>query len=130
MTYRALPLTGINNVLKTIKMNAKKSLLFIFSFFAIVLIAACGADPLNPTGCNNANNWANEVQDEADDYVDALTADSQNQTTENCNAYKQALLDYIDALQEWEDCVVGTGAYQGWQDTLNQVEVEANNIMC
>lgn len=74
--------------------------------------------------------WSFGIQDELNNLSDAILTYSQNETPENCLAYKQAYIDYIDALKGWEHCLLNDTDRSDWQNALNEAEQEANNIQC
>lgn len=74
--------------------------------------------------------WSFAIQDELNNLSAATTAYAQNETTENCLAYKKAYSDYIDALKGWERCLLNDHDRSDWQNALNEAEQEVNNIEC
>jgi len=107
--------------------NLFKSSIFIFS---LLFILSCGSDPITGGFCSNSDNWTAEVDDESNAFNNAITAYNQNMNTENCNALVQAYLDYINALEPWGECLLGTNSHQSWQQLVDNLEVEAMNIQC
>lgn len=73
--------------------------------------------------------WALGVQDELNNLSTTSAAYSQNPTTANCQAYREAYIDYIDALKKWDKCV-GASDRGSWQQSLDEAETEAENIQC
>ena len=74
--------------------------------------------------------WSFAIQDEIQNLSTATTAYAQNDTPENCQAYKQAYIDYIDALKGWEHCLLSEFDRADWHQALNEAEQEVNNIQC
>ena len=81
-------------------------LLTIALFTTILVFNACSKDDiLNPTGnCGNSS-WAEQVEKEITAWSNAATAYSQDPTTTNCNNYKSAGKNYLDALEGIKNCV-------------------------
>lgn len=74
--------------------------------------------------------WALSIQDELNNLSAATNAYSQNDTSENCNAYKQAYSEYLDALQGIEHCLVTDFERDDWQQSLNEAQQEVDSIQC
>jgi hypothetical protein len=73
--------------------------------------------------------WGLEIQDELNSLSAASAAYSQNPTPENCESYRKAYRDYIDALKGFDKCVE-PGERDSWRDALDEAEAEADNIQC
>jgi hypothetical protein len=102
--------------------------------FALVLMVAvcglwsCGGDDDND-GCSTA--WASELTNEINAMSAAATTYALNPTVANCNAYKDAAQDYIDALEPYGNCATLTGQNRtDWQNALNDAQAEINQIDC
>jgi len=66
----------------------------------IMLFFSCSTalDPTNPAGCNEDNiNALSEV------FVEKATAYVSDPTEENCKAYKEATLDFIEAVDDCDE---------------------------
>ncbi|HEX2394965.1 MAG TPA: hypothetical protein VHI78_06430 [Bacteroidales bacterium] len=77
----------------------------IFSLLVILLVlglGSCKKDSKDPAACSGA--WATEVEAEADAVSDAMSAYLADMSVANCNAFKDAYLDYIDALEPFLEC--------------------------
>lgn len=107
--------------MKTIK-NLLAGILITGALFAI----SCKDKDDDPQPCN----YATELQVEIDAFTNALTAYSNDPSQANCIAYKNALLVYIDALGDYEDCAVLAGQGQEWQASLDAAQTSANAIQC
>jgi hypothetical protein len=104
-----------------------KKLFFFFSLILFLgLFSSCGSDGVD---CGNSVNWASEINAELTAWTNAATAFSTNPTTENCNAYKDAYQDFIDALKPWGDCLSGQ-EFTDWQQDLNDAEAGVAAINC
>ena len=82
-----------------------------FSFALLLLgslfIVSCGDDDNDKKGCSP--NWAAELTDELTAVQSAAEAYAEDPTGGNCNAYKDALQDYINELRPYRDCSALTG---------------------
>lgn len=107
-----------------------------FFFISVLIISILGF-----SGCNKddddiddgpcSTNWALAVQDEANAWSSAATAYGTNPTAENCNAYKQAGNDYLDALEPFDNCAVLTGQQRAeWQAAIDAARESINNLNC
>lgn len=74
--------------------------------------------------------FAFALQDEAQNLSNASSAYSQNPTPANCEAYKHAYLDYIDAIRGYEKCLTTQAERASWQQSLEDSEQNAMNIQC
>lgn len=101
-------------------------ILLICSFLTAIASMSCKK---SQPACGSFG-WSLAIQDELNNLSAATTAYAQNNTQENCQAYKQAYIDYIDALKGWEHCLVNDLDRADWQQTLNEAEQEANGIQC
>jgi hypothetical protein len=70
------------------------------------------------------------IQEELNTLSTASTAYYQNPTPANCEAYKKAYVDYIDAIRGWEKCLSNTAERNSWQQSLDEAEQEANDLQC
>jgi len=72
--------------------------------FALVVsctfIFSCGKDSV--VGCGN--NFYGEIENELTDITTAFTAFSNDQSVANCENYKDALRDYLNALEGLRSC--------------------------
>ena len=73
--------------------------LVIVSFLGI---GSCKKKATDPDFCGST--WVTQVTDEANALSTAATAYATDPTTPNCNAYKAAFQDYLDALKPFADC--------------------------
>ena len=108
----------------------KKSILlsaFIFAVFTIFL--SCNSKSALEKRCEDWN--ASEAfEQELTAVNNAALTYGQNPTTENCEAYRSAYLDYIDALRGWEDCYGFYNLQEEFNEALDDAEDAANNLDC
>lgn len=91
--------------MKTLE-RMKRNLFLIGCGVAMLLTYGCSKDnPLNPTGNCFGGNWAENYASELQTWSDAATAYSEDPTSANCDKYKTAAKNYLDALKEVADCV-------------------------
>jgi hypothetical protein len=108
----------------------KNSIVFsTLLFFIGVLFFSCAGKSAIEEKCEN---WSasEEFQDELNAITTAATNYGQNPTKENCEAYKEAYLDYIDALRDFEDCYTFYDLDEEFSQLLDESEASVNNIDC
>ncbi|MDX1685016.1 MAG: hypothetical protein R3275_07255 [Saprospiraceae bacterium] len=113
-------------------MNLSRKL-FLIGFLAIATLVACNKDDEDDDDSVRCGpNWS--PQEELQDEIDALTAAAQtygmDPTTENCEAYRAALFDYLEEIRDWEDCFTKVGQRQQFQEDVEQLEEDIENIQC
>ena len=106
-----------------------KSLLSVVLLSATLLCIGCkDKDDDNPVNCNN---WASEIADEAQAVTDAGVAwGSDPSNTQKCNAYRDALQDYVDVLEASENCATQAGQHDDWQEIIESAQLAVNNLQC
>ena len=109
-----------------------KTWITMFALFLLIggmTTSGCGKDDKDdPDTC--AEGWQNAYLDEYQKFVDAANMYSTDPTTENCQAYKTALLDYIDAYKKLENCFFNLGQIEAFRANVQQAEQEAEMIQC
>lgn len=108
-----------------------RSLLLILAL-SMVVFSSCKKDKDDDPINNCGNNWspAVELQDELNALTEAIQVYSLDQSVENCNAYKQAYLAYLDAVRDWEECYIYVGQQQEFLQAVEEAEQEINDIEC
>ncbi len=101
-------------------------LFFIFCF--TLLVTSCSKDgDAGIAPCTTA--WATDLQGELTAVINAATAFSTDASDANCNAYKSAYQDYINALKPYGNCATLTGPNRtDWQKALNDAEAEVATL--
>jgi len=107
----------------------------IFKFFFILLISLFVVTACNNSKDNDAlcgSNWspASELEQEISALTEAAITFSENPTTENCNAYKETYLDYLDAIKEWEECYIYIGQQKEFLQSIEDAENSVNDLQC
>ena len=99
----------------------------LFIFLAGIVMLGMGFSSCGKS-CGSLG-WTVGVQDELNNISAASIEYSQNPTPANCQAYREAYLDYIDALRSWDNCVQTTDR-ASWQQYLNEAEQNADDLKC
>lgn len=105
------------------------SILLLTSLLAplFFLISCSNSDGVSSSA--NCDNWSEQYLAEANAYSDAATVYTNNPTPANCENYKTAGLNFIDALEGVVDCVPTTNI-QDFQNSLNDYRAEVNSLNC
>ena len=77
----------------------------------------------------NCNNWTEQYLAQANAFSEASNVYTNNPTLVNCQNYKAAGLNYVNALESVIDCVP-TANSQAYIDSLNEYRAEVNAIEC
>jgi len=105
-------------------MNTIQKMLVGACLITAPFLGSCGKD--DPEDCS----YVTETQDEYDALIAATNAYSADPTnTAKCNAYKNAFQDYLDELQEHDNCVLA-GQEAAYQQALNDAQASINAIQC
>jgi hypothetical protein len=106
---------------------SKKIFFTLFLAFSVLGFWTCKKD--NKTTCSTA--WASELSTQVNAMTDAATVYASNPTPANCNAYKQAVQTYLDALAPYGNCATLTGQDRtSWQAALDAAQQSVNAIDC
>ncbi len=105
--------------------------LFVLSLLVLFVSIGCNKDDDDDDG-RCGNNWspAIELEDEINAINAAAQAYAMDQSVENCEAYKQSILDYLAEVRDWEDCYIAIGQQQEFNAAVTQAEQDAMNIQC
>lgn len=96
----------------------------------ILSISACSDDnPLNPLGACASGSWATEVTNESAALTTAAQAYTDDPTVANCNAYKTAGTNYLDALEDARGCVIGA-TQSAFNQAVNEAQAEIDALDC
>lgn len=100
------------------------SLTSFFVIFSLTLLFSCDKAK---KPCSIA--WVLELSSEITAISTASLAYSADQSTENCNALKEAYQDYIDALETYGNCETLTGQSRtDWQESLDEAKEDLTTI--
>lgn len=108
----------------------KNSVKYILSICLVwMMVSGCSKD--DPSGfsgnCGDDVAWFELVSDESNSVIDASSAYSADPTTANCQNLKAAYSEYIRALKEVSDCVLGP-ARTSYQQSLQSAEDEIDQV--
>lgn len=112
-------------------MTSQFKVLVITILFATGCIAACNNDDDGGgVGCGTAFNWTLEVENELTAVLEAGTDYALDPTPAKCDDFKDAYKDYIDALRDVDNCVVGLSAAERkeYNDALEDAEEELEDL--
>lgn len=106
-----------------------KQLLLFSAVLGLMTVISCSKSSKAAANCNS-NNYTQEFQDELDAVSNATSVYASDPTTENCEKFVDAYLDYIDALESWEDCAISTNQEVEWRQALESARQSAEDIQC
>lgn len=93
--------------------------------FCFTVLFSCKKN--DPVLCSTA--WATELQNEITAISTAATVYAMDPTAANCNAFKEAYQEYIDALRPYGNCPTLTGQDRvAWQQSLDDAEASLDSI--
>ena len=105
-------------------MNRVLCFLIVVSFLGI---GSCKKKATDPDYCGSA--WATQVSAEITALSAAAQAYATEQTPANCNAYKTAYQNYLDALKPFADCAAWTAQEKSdLQDAINEAEQDISTL--
>ena len=100
-------------------------LLLCFSLVFIFVSTSCKKDPVS--ACNSFN-VAADLQNELNGLTTAAQNYSADQSAENCQTYKNAYQEYIDALRGLESCARAVGSLAAYNESLNDAIAELDTL--
>lgn len=105
----------------------RKSILSAVLIMASLLCFSCKDDD-GPAGCTD---WATEVQAEVEAVTSTGTAWSNDPSnTAKCQAYKNALQAYVNALADAEGCANAGGTHAEWQAAIDAGQASVDALQC
>lgn len=104
--------------------------IFFLVFLAVAVFGTWTCDK-NNNGDPCSTAWASELSNE----INAMSAAAQNYATNptpaNCNSYKSAMQNYLDALEPYGNCATLTGTDRtAWQNALNSAQQSVDALDC
>ena len=109
----------------TMRKVLSNHLIFIFCF--TLFVTSCSKDGDGVAPCSTA--WGTELQNELTAVINAGTVYALDPSAANCNAYKAAYQDYINALKPYGNCATLTGQSRAdWQKTLSDAEADVSTL--
>jgi len=108
---------------------SKKIFISLFVLVAVFSFWTCNDDNNNDSPCSVA--WATELSNEITAVSAAAQAYATNPTSATCNSYKQAMQDYLDALEPYGNCATLTGQDRTeWQNALDDTQASIDALVC
>ena len=87
-------------------------------------------------GCNNNDDdgittciWTTELQAEAEALSNAASAFGADPTTANCEAYRSAFQDYLNAADDLDGCVPAADR-PAYQQAIDEAQAELDALQC
>jgi hypothetical protein len=106
-------------------------ILTLFTILAILGASSCKKDKDSDDPAYCSADWVDELEDEYDVLYAAYEDYAADMSVENCNAYKEAFMDYIDALEPFLECATWTAdERQEVQDAIDEMEEAMNELDC
>jgi len=100
------------------------SILIVVSFLGI---GSCKKKATDPDYCGSA--WATQVSAQITALSVAAQAYATDQSTANCNAYKTAYQNYLDALKPFSNCAAWTAQEKAdLEDAINEAEQDISTL--
>jgi hypothetical protein len=107
-------------------MNSLKNLFAVLALVASIGFVGCKDD--DPVSCSD---WAQQLQDELNAYSQALNEWSADPTNDaKCNAYRDALQDYLDEAEGLEECASNAGQGTQYQQAIDAAQDALDNFQC
>jgi hypothetical protein len=108
---------------------SKKIFFSLFLMVAVFGFWTCNKDEDKADTCSAA--WASELSNEVEAMSNAAQVYMTSPTPANCLAYKQAMQDYLDALEPYGNCPTLTGqSREQWQAALDAAQLSVDNLDC
>jgi hypothetical protein len=105
---------------------------FYLALVALILFTTgCGSDDDGlggPAFCTDQA-FAQAVSEALTNFSTAGQAYANDQSTANCEAYRQAALDYLAEVRQFENCA-SIGQRQDFIDSLREAEENVNMTLC
>lgn len=101
-------------------------ILILLSVVCLVGFASCGGDDIDCTSLNTAV----DLKEEIDEITAASIAYTSNPTVDNCEAYKKAWEDYLDALEPYGDCAWNAQDEAEFNQALAEAQMVIDDIDC
>lgn len=104
--------------------------IFLISLFLIFMgLMGCSSSDDDGILNSNCNNWSEQYLAQANAFSDASILYTNDPTLANCQNYKAAGLNYVEALESVIDCVPTVNS-QAYAESLNEYRAEVNAIDC
>lgn len=110
-------------------MNHLVKLCTFFIALSLLSTLACSKDNPGPGGCAANFNYAVELQDESSALSAAASAYGNDPSTANCNAFKAAYQDYLDAAEDIRPCVLQADL-SAYQAAIDDARDDLDDLTC
>ena len=101
--------------------------LFVLIVVSFLGIGSCKKKTTDPDLCSTA--WATQLSSEINALAAASQAYGSDPTPANCNAFKAAYQDYLNALEPFTDCAAWTDQQkQELQDEIDNAQAEISTL--
>lgn len=106
-------------------MKAMRNLFALLALVSVVCVVSCKDD--DPATCN----WSQELQDELNAYTTAANAFAADPTNvEKCNAYRNALQNYLNEAEDLQSCANASGQGTEYQQALQDAQDALDAFQC
>lgn len=109
-----------------------KTNFFMMGCISLLLTFSTGCskdDPISPLGNCFEVNWAQQYTNELQVWSNTIAAYNENPTQANCDKYKTAAKNYLDALRSIADCVPTENKAEIDQ-SINEAKAEIDREGC
>ncbi|WP_298503156.1 hypothetical protein [uncultured Maribacter sp.] len=103
--------------------KTKSILTAVLSVLLLSLLTQCSKNPLK---CATGS-WARDITDDLEAFSNASQNYNKNPTVENCNTYKSALSNYLNSLEDLDNCYAGISDFDS---ELKSAREERDEIDC
>lgn len=104
-------------------MNHLQKIICLLLLSPLFLTSACKEN--TPVTCN----YSQELQDESTALSNAAATYAQDQTAANCEAYRQAFLDYLEEAEKLDNCVLGSQRTE-YQQAIDGAKASLDALTC
>jgi hypothetical protein len=119
------------NSITNLNLIHMRNILTLLTIIAILGLSSCKKDKDSDDPAYCSADWVEELEVEYDALYDAYIAYAADMSVENCNAYKEAYLDYIDGLEPFLECNSWTvDERQEIQDAIDEAEAAMSELNC
>jgi hypothetical protein len=102
-------------------------LFYLLIIGTFLVLSSCKDEKSDPDYCSTA--WSTQVQDELNAVISAATTYASDQTTQNCNAYKAAYQNYIDAMEPFGNCTIWSAQDKtAWENAIDEARAEISTL--
>lgn len=112
--------------MKTISLSIYRvlCLLIVISFLGI---GSCKKKATDPDYCTSG--WTTQVSTQINAVSAAAQTYASDPTPANCNAYKAAYQNYLNALEPFVDCAAWSGQQKSeLQDAIDEAQLQINTL--